>query len=113
MKTFINAFNGIFAAFKTEKNLKVHLIATIIVTALGFYYHLTITEWCIIVMAIGLVFAAEIFNTAIELLADFVEPNHDKKIGLIKDVAAGAVLILAITAFIIALLIFIPKIISA
>ncbi len=61
-----------------------------------------------IVVAIGFVFAAELFNSAIEGLTDVVSPEHDKRAGLVKDMAAGAVLIAAITALIIGLIIFIP-----
>lgn len=112
MKRFVDAFNGIFHAIKSQKNMKIHIAATIVVISCGFFFNVTLIEWCILIIAIALVIAAEIFNTAIEWFCDFVEPNHNKKIGLIKDAAAGAVLVLSIAAFAVGLLIFLPKILN-
>lgn len=109
MKRFSDAFNGIVSALKSQKNMKIHIVAAILVIGCGFFFNISTTEWSILILTIGLVIAAEIFNTAIEWICDFIEPNHNKKIGLIKDAAAGAVLILSIAAAIVGLLIFIPK----
>ena len=67
-------------------------------------------EWCIILLVIGMVLAAELMNSAIEMLTDLASPAYSKKAGRLKDMAAGAVLITAITAVIVGLIIFIPKI---
>ena len=112
MKRFADAFNGIFCSVKSQKNMKIHIAAAIIVIGFGFFFEVSPTEWSLLILTIGLVIAAEIFNTAIEWLCDFIEPNHDKKIGLIKDAAAGAVLVLSIAAFAVGLLIFLPKILN-
>jgi len=112
MKKFKDAFNGIFVAFKSQQNIKIHFFISIIVFGMGIFFQLKTFEWSLILLCIGLVMAAEIFNTAIEKLCDFVEPHHHKKIGIIKDFSAGAVLVLAIISAIIGIVIFLPKIIN-
>jgi len=112
MKRFNDAFNGIICSIKSQKNIKIHIAAAIVVIGCGFFFKVSTAEWAILILTIGLVIAAEIFNTAIEWLCDFIEPNHHEKIGLIKDVAAGAVLVLCTAAFIIGLIIFLPKILN-
>ncbi len=112
MKRFADAFNGIVCSIKSQKNIKIHIAAAIIVIGFGFFFNITLIEWCVLIITIALVIAAEIFNTAIEWFCDFVEPNHHEKIGLIKDAAAGAVLVLSITAVAVGLIIFLPKILN-
>jgi diacylglycerol kinase (ATP) len=76
------------------------------------YYHITTTEWCIVLLCFGLVLSAEAFNTAIERLVNLVSPDFHPIAGDVKDVAAGAVLICAIASAIIGCIIFIPYIFS-
>ncbi|MCB0402452.1 MAG: diacylglycerol kinase family protein, partial [Flavobacteriales bacterium] len=83
----------------------------LLVVLAGWLFRVSDTEWMILLLCIATVIAAELFNTAIENLCDMVEPNYNKKIGFIKDAAAGAVLIVTIAAVIIGLIIFIPKLI--
>ena len=101
MKSFRYAFLGIITAFRSQHNLWIHLAATLVVICLGFVFHLTMTEWMLITFAIGLVWVAEILNTAIETLVDMVSPEYNEKAGRVKDLAAGAVLIAAIIAIVI------------
>lgn len=108
--SFIPAYKGLFWLFKNEGNAQFHLIATIAVVCLGYYFKINTTEWFAIIFAIGMVLSAEAFNTAIEKLVDLLHPQKHHKAGLIKDLAAAAVLITAIIAIIIAAIIFIPKI---
>lgn len=110
MKRFKAAFNGISTTFKSEQNMKVHFVATIIVIICGILLNISAIEWSLLILSIGTVFAAEIFNTAIEWISNFIEPNHNQKIGAIKDAAAGGVLVLTFSATLIGLIIFIPKI---
>lgn len=77
---------------------------------MGFYLEVTITDWLWLIAAIGFVLVTEIINSAIENLVDLVSPEKQKKAGLIKDMAAAAVLIASITAAIIGVLIFYPLI---
>ena len=109
VQSFKYAFKGIAHVFVHEHNMWIHLLASVCVVFAGFYFHINSTEWVFITLAIGMVIAAEIFNSAIEKLVDFISPNQNEKAGLIKDIAAGAVLICALTAAIIGCIIFIPK----
>ncbi len=110
--SFKYAFSGIRNLFATEPNVIIHFIVTILVIILGFYFGLTETEWCLIVLAIAFVFCAEAFNTALEYLTNLVSPDFNELAGKTKDVAAGAVLFSAIGAAIVGLIVFLPKILS-
>lgn len=79
-------------------------------TILGFYVGLSTTEWCIQILITALIMAIEGVNTAIEEIANFIHPEHHPKIGLVKDLAAGAVFIVATAAIVIGCIIYIPKI---
>jgi diacylglycerol kinase (ATP) len=113
MRKFIRgfgyAFNGIWHAAATQLNFRVHLVAAVVAVYGGLALHISPDEWLWISLCIGLVLAAELFNTAIEFLTDLVSPEYDKKAGLVKDMSAGAVLITAISALVIGLVIFVPK----
>ncbi|WP_426670160.1 diacylglycerol kinase family protein [Mucilaginibacter sp. McL0603] len=113
MRKFIRgfgyAFNGIWHAAATQLNFKVHLAAAIVAVYGGWALHISPDEWLWIILCIGLVLTAELFNTAIEFLTDLVSPEYNKKAGLVKDMSAGAVLVTAICALIIGLIIFVPK----
>ena len=91
--------------------MKIHILAMAIVVLLGFYFKLNLIEWCFITLAISLVIGAELFNTAIETTVDLAMPEKNEKAKLAKDVSAAAVLVCAITAAIVGLIIFVPKII--
>lgn len=80
----------------------------ILTTIAGFYFDISKTEWLIQTLCIGLVLATEGLNTAIEKVADFVHPDYHKKIGFIKDIAAGAVFFAALTAIVIGMIIYVP-----
>ena len=103
------AFKGMLILIRTEASIKVQLCIAIVITIAGFYFNISKTEWIAQFTMIGLVISLEGMNTAIETLADFVHPDYHKKIGLIKDIAAGAVFIASIVAVIIAGIIYIPK----
>lgn len=110
IKGFGYAFSGIGYAFKTQLNFKFHIAALLVTAIAGWYFTLSINEWLWIIAAAAIVLITELLNTAIEVLVDLVSPNFNPKAKIIKDVAAGAVLIAAIGAAIIGLIIFIPKI---
>lgn len=103
------AFKGAILLLKTEASIQVQFSIGILVTIAGFYFNISNTEWILQVFAIGIIISIEGLNTAVEKIADFVHPEHHKKIGIIKDVSAGAVFISAITAIIIGCIIYIPK----
>ena len=91
-------------------NFRIHLTAVILVSGLGWFFHLSASEWLWIILAVGLVLITELLNTALELLVDLVSPGFNSQAGKVKDVAAGAVLVAAVIAVIIGAVIFIPKI---
>ena len=107
--SFKYAFKGIYFLLATQRNARIHLAATALVIFGGFYFSISVTEWVAVIIAIGIVFAAEAFNTAIEQLVDMTSPGFDKSAGRIKDLAAGAVLITAIAAVSVGIIIFGPK----
>ena len=90
--------------------MRIHVFAILVVTVAGIFLGLTAVEWSVIALCIGSVISAEMMNTAIELLVDLVSPEFNKKAGEIKDIAAGAVLLTAIIATVVAIYIFGNKI---
>jgi len=111
LQSFKYALRGIILLFKNEHNAWIHLFLMICAISLGFYFDISGIEWITVILSIGIVLAAEAFNTAIEQIANFIQPDQDKNIARIKDLAAGGVLFTAISAFIVGLIIFLPKII--
>ena len=112
LKSFHYAFSGLKTAWQEEHNFRVHCTAAIIAITLSFVLHIRTHEWIAILFSIGFVFVCELFNTALENIADFICPENNPNIKKIKDIAAAAVMISSITALLIGLLIFIPKLIS-
>jgi len=109
IKSFVYAFNGLKILIKEEHNSRIHFFATIVVLIASIVLKISLFEWIAIIFAIGFVISLEVVNSAIENIADFISPEKDEKIKKIKDLAAAAVLISAITAFIIGLIVFLPK----
>jgi diacylglycerol kinase len=112
LKSFKYAFNGLRILFKEEHNAQIHFFAAVCAILAGFLFDISMYEWIAIVFAIGLVITMEIANTAIEGISDFVSPKKNDKIKRIKDLAAAGVLVSAITALIIGLIIFMPKVLG-
>jgi diacylglycerol kinase len=110
IKSFGYAFEGLWMAVKTERNLKIHFVAAVLVILLGLYIGITEAKWCLIAFAIGFVLVSELFNTAVERLSDEVEGGKQSpSIKAVKDISAAAVLISALTALVIGIIVlFIP-----
>jgi diacylglycerol kinase len=110
MKRFINsfkyAFQGIKVSVTDQPNLKVLVFIAVAVMSAGFYFQITTTEWCVVLLCIGLVIGLEMMNSAIESLVDLVTKERLPLAGRIKDMAAGAVLLVAIVAVVIGVVIF-------
>lgn len=104
------AIKGAIYLLKTEASIKVQFAIAIIITILGFYFNISKTEWIAQVLAIGMVMGIEGINSGIEEIADFIHPEKHNKIGLIKDISAGAVFFTSFFAIIVGLIIYIPKI---
>ncbi|MBN2893196.1 MAG: diacylglycerol kinase family protein [Bacteroidales bacterium] len=112
LKSFKYAFNGLRILIKEEHNARIHLFAAICVIIAGLFFNISMNEWISVIFSIGLVFSLEIINSSIENIADFISPERHEMIKKIKDLSASGVLISAITALIIGLIIFIPKILK-
>jgi diacylglycerol kinase len=109
LNSFKFAFQGIKLLFLHEHNAWIHLAAIFVVLSCGVFFNISSIEWISVIFAIGIVLTAEAFNTAIEQIANFIQPEQDQKIGHIKDLAAGGVLISAISSLIVGIIIFLPK----
>lgn len=107
IKSFGYAWEGIVFMLKTQHNAWLHGVASVFVVSAGFYCHLKIEDWRWIVVAIAMVWMAEAFNTAVEYVCDVVSPSYSEAVKHAKDIAAGAVLICAMSAFVIGILVFI------
>ncbi len=104
------ALKGALLLLRTEASIKVQFFIGIVMTAAGFFFEISLTEWCIQILTIAVIMGTEGLNTAVEKVSDYIQPEFDTKIGFIKDISAGAVMIVSIAATIIGLVIYVPKI---
>ena len=111
LNSFKYAFTGIVTAYEKEQNIKVHTVIAALVIIFGVILKISYIEWLMCILLIGLVISAELFNTAIETTVDLSSPEIHPLAKKAKDISSGGVLVIAITAAIIGLIIFIPKII--
>lgn len=111
VKSFGHALAGLAHLLRTQPNARIHLIATLVTLGLGFGLHVSRADWCWLVAAIVAVWAAEAFNTALELLGDALTRESHPLIGKAKDCAAAAVLIVSVGAVAIGALVFVPYLI--
>lgn len=102
------ANRGILYSLKTQKHLQFHTVAALLVLLAAWWLELSRWEWVVLMLTIGSVVAAEVMNTAVELVVDLAHPDFHPLAGMAKDVAAGAVLLTAIQAIAVGLLIFGP-----
>lgn len=110
LKSFEHAIDGVVFLLSSEQNARIHTIITILVGILAYVLQVTRIEAAILFMAVILVFAIEIINTAIEKVFDLLHPGDHEVIRAVKDAMAGAVLISAIIAIVVASLVFLPHI---
>lgn len=110
-QSFSHAGRGVRLFLKTTHNAWIHVLVLLLAICLGFYFKITHIEWMFLVLAAGFVFVAEAFNTAIEIDIDLTSPEYHPYARDTKDVAAGAVLISAVTAVVVGLFIFVPYIV--
>jgi diacylglycerol kinase len=111
MRGFGFAFKGLWYVLRYERNARIHLVAAFFAFGLGIYLGVTHVELAAIFFAIIIVFFAEIVNTAFEKTLDLIDTQHNPKIAIIKDMAAGAVLVTASAAALVGLVIFTPYIV--
>jgi diacylglycerol kinase (ATP) len=110
LKSFKSAFAGMGALIKYEHNARIHLFILIMVIVAGIMLRITLPDWMVILLASGMVFVSECFNTAVEYLSNVVSPEYNEKIKTVKDIAAAGVLISAVISIIIGIIVFLPKI---
>ena len=110
LKSFLPAFQGIYFLLLHEKNAVIHFVATLFALVMGITLNISSVEWLFVVLAITLVWVAELFNSSIEKLTDLSQPGFHPIARITKDFAAGAVLITSFYSIIVAAIIFLPKI---
>ena len=111
IRSFGFALNGIRYCLVSQTNFRIHMLLAILAICLSITMHISSTEWIIVLLCIAMVFLSEMINTAIEKLCYLEQPDFHPIIKLVKDIAAGGVLIVAFTSFVIGAIIFIPKIV--
>lgn len=107
-KSFTYAFRGLVKTFAEEQNLRIQIFIAFLVILLGWRLGINRIEWCIIILAIGIVILAEIINTAVEFITDVLKPRIDDYVKVIKDIMAAAVMTSSLVAVIVGLIIFVP-----
>ena len=112
IKSFSYAFAGLKVLFREEHNSWIHATAAVLAIAAGFLFRISPGEWIAVIIVIGMVFSAEILNSSLERTADFVKAERDDRKRDIKDLGAAAVLVTAISAALVGIMIFLPKIID-
>ena len=105
-KSFLFAMQGLRTAVRTERNIKVMLLAGVAVVAAGLVVGLDLLSWAIIVLCCGVVIAAELLNTAVETIVDLVSPEFHPLAGRAKDIAAAAVFSLSMLVAVVGVLVF-------
>lgn len=110
LKSFTYAWHGLAEIIRRQHNFWIHLSVAGTVIIFGFITCISAQEWLAILLVIGFVLSAEAMNTALEYIVDLVSPEYNELARKVKDIAAGAVLIASITAVIIGLIVFIPKV---
>jgi diacylglycerol kinase len=109
IQSFGYALKGLVYLIQTEAHAQIHVAVAILVVVAGVYFRVSRIEWALLATSIAAVLAAEAFNTALEALTDLVSPEYHELAGRAKDIAAAAVLIVAIGAVVVGLLVFLPK----
>lgn len=106
-----NAASGVVYALASERNMKIHLVATLLVIVAGLFFGLNRMEWSLIIVTVSAVWATEILNSSLEDLVDLISPQYDMRAGRVKNLSAGAVLVTVFGAIFIGIMIFGPRLI--
>ena len=110
--SFGYAFEGARYAFRTQRNLKLHCVITLLVIIAGALLRISLDQWTVLAVVVGLVFQTELTNTAVEAIVDRVSPEYHTLSKVAKDCSAAAVLVTAIAAVVVGALIFLPRILA-
>ena len=109
VQSFAHAIDGIISGLKAERNMVIHFAAMALVTVFALVLQCSKLEWCVLIVLFAMVISAELMNTALEAAVNLTSPEHQPLAKLAKDTAAGAVLVTATAAFIVGMIIFVPK----
>lgn len=109
LQSILYTIVGLRIAIKSERSMKFHLAFTVFILIAGWFFYISIIEWMMVCICIGMVISLELLNTAIEKLVDVVSKERRPELGKIKDIAGAAVLVGAVVAAIVGILIFLPK----
>ncbi|MBI4970551.1 MAG: diacylglycerol kinase family protein [Candidatus Omnitrophica bacterium] len=112
IKKIFWASEGAAFVFKNELSFRIELAVGVVVIIAGFIFHLGRIEWCFVILGIALIFSLEFLNTAVEKILNFFHPSEHPEVKVIKDIAAGAVLIANIMAAVIGVIIFLPHVLA-
>ena len=110
--SFKFAGEGVLYAIRTQRNFRFHLVAAVVIALFGAWLRLSCESWAILALTIGVVLVIEMVNTAAEAMVDLASPDYHPLAKLVKDVAAGAVLVVAITAVVVGLLVLGPPLLA-
>ena len=110
--SFQYAFSGLWYALRTQRNARIHMLATITITTMGLWLRLDAPRWAVLILTIALVFFAEMINTVAEVIIDMITTEYHPLAKIAKDVSAGAVLITALTAIIVGSLVLGPPLLA-
>ncbi|MEW4370630.1 diacylglycerol kinase family protein [Paenibacillus kandeliae] len=103
---FYTAYEGVVATFRTERNFRIHVLATLVIVAAGWFFDVSEVDWILLILAIALVLGTELMNTAVEATVNLFSPDLHPLAKKAKDAAAGAVLISSLAAAVIGLIVF-------
>jgi diacylglycerol kinase (ATP) len=112
ISSFRNAFSGLWYALRTQRNARIHLAATVAVIAAGAWLGVGVNQWCLLILAMGMVWMAELSNTAIESVVDLACPSYNPLAKAAKDVKAAVVVIAAIAAILVGVLVLGPALLG-
>jgi diacylglycerol kinase len=109
LDSFRNALNGLRYALQTQRNARIHLTVTLLILGIGLWLGLTLIEWCLIILCIGMVWMAELSNTVLENVVDLLSPDYHVLAKTAKDVKASVVVVASLSAVLVGVLILGPK----
>lgn len=112
LNAFRNAFAGLAHTLRSQRNARIHLLATLAVLVVGLWLGIDPPGWALLLLAMAAVWAAELFNTALEALVDLLSPEQRASARIAKDVSAAAVLVAATAAALIGLLVLGPPLLD-
>jgi len=108
LRTFKYSLDGLAYAYKNEQSMWIHAIGSLFTIVLGFIYHLTLSEWAIIFIALGVILASELINTAIEAAVDLCTLEIHPLAKIAKDCGSAATFVLTLVSIVICLFVFVP-----